>query len=273
MLFRNLSICSLPRRAAIIQNSGCFAHRHIQSRELAPHGHEVPHEGIIFLLPLKGIGNPKNRRGMYGRGHRLGAGVVDERASLLKHAVILADDRSRRSRTQTDDDPRLNDSDLRLDPWMTSHCFDNRRFLMNATFASLLELEMFDGIGDVDIFARDASISQRPIKHFARRTYEQLAHQILAIAGLLPTSITCADAGPSPMTARVAHLYRSQPLQRCAASPSCSSVASAGTYGAAVGKVRRVTETYRSYKRRNSALASFSTFLRPADSVFPARLM
>jgi len=58
------------------------------------------------------------------------------------------------------------------------------RLLVNAPLAARLELEMFDGVGDVRLCARDAGLLQRAIEQLARRTYEGFTGQVFTVTGL-----------------------------------------------------------------------------------------
>jgi hypothetical protein len=59
------------------------------------------------------------------------------------------------------------------------------RPLVNAALAALLELEVLDGIGEVDALAIDARISHGPIEQPAGRSHERPAQPVLLMPGLL----------------------------------------------------------------------------------------
>jgi len=59
------------------------------------------------------------------------------------------------------------------------------RFLVDAALAALLELEVLDGIGDVDAVPIDAGLRHRPLQELAGRSHERPALPVLLVAGLL----------------------------------------------------------------------------------------
>src|ERR1700756_1165206 len=56
---------------------------------------------------------------------------------------------------------------------------------MQADFSARYELEMFDGIGDVDLVAVDAGFIERAVEHLPGRTHERFAGKVFLVAGLL----------------------------------------------------------------------------------------
>jgi len=61
----------------------------------------------------------------------------------------------------------------------------HRRFLVDASLAALLELEMLDGVGDIDTIPVDARFRQSPIKELAGWSDKWPALPVLLIARLL----------------------------------------------------------------------------------------
>ena len=57
---------------------------------------------------------------------------------------------------------------------------------MDPSLAALFELKMFHGVGDVDVRAFDACISEGTVEKCTRRANEGTSSQILSIARLLP---------------------------------------------------------------------------------------
>ena len=60
-----------------------------------------------------------------------------------------------------------------------------RRFLVDAALSALLELEVLDGIGDVNAVSVDAGLRHRPLQELAGRSHERPALPVLLVAGLL----------------------------------------------------------------------------------------
>jgi hypothetical protein len=60
-----------------------------------------------------------------------------------------------------------------------------RRLLVDAALAALLELEVLDGIGDVDAVALDASFRHRPVEELAGGSNEGFPLVVFLVARLL----------------------------------------------------------------------------------------
>ena len=108
-----------------------------------------------------------------------------ECSSLLGKTVGTAQDRLRRSCPQAYDDLRLDQPNLRFQPRTTGVYLRRIGFLVDTALPTLLELEVLDHIGDVDLGAVDPSLFQRAIEQTSGRPHERDPLQIFFVAGLL----------------------------------------------------------------------------------------
>jgi hypothetical protein len=69
---------------------------------------------------------------------------------------------------------------------MASGNFAARRFLVNAPLAVLLEFEMFDRVGEVNIRAVDLRVFKGAVQQTSCRANERSSGQVLFVPGLLP---------------------------------------------------------------------------------------
>jgi len=60
-----------------------------------------------------------------------------------------------------------------------------RRLLVDAALSALLELEVLDGIGDVDVASVEAGVRHRPLQELAGGAHERPALPVFLVAGLL----------------------------------------------------------------------------------------
>src|SRR5260370_29962127 len=86
---------------------------------------------------------------------------------------------------QADDDLRLYERELGVQPWAARDNFCFRRFLVNAPLAALFEFEVLDGIGDVNIRTVDACLFERAGQQTAGGSDKRLPRKIFLIARLL----------------------------------------------------------------------------------------
>src|SRR5688572_32919314 len=129
---------------------------------------------------------PQQRRWVHRRDHAWRPGRVAQRlAALLGDLELVAEHRLGRRRAQGDDHVRANDFDLGLEPRFTCRDLPRARLGVNAPLAALFELEVFDGVGDVDFAAVDADFFQDLVEHRAAGADERLARAIFLIARLL----------------------------------------------------------------------------------------
>lgn len=111
--------------------------------------------------------------------------IGKESAALLQKAVVRPDDRVRSSGAQTNNEPRLHNSEFRLEPGLAGSYLAGRWFLVDPSLAALFELKMFHGISDVYVRPFNSCIGERAVKKRTRRANEGTSGQVLSIAGLL----------------------------------------------------------------------------------------
>src|SRR5690242_2060022 len=112
---------------------------------------------------------------MYGNENLRVFRYPNEAATVFLNRGRLSEHRVRRGRAHRNDEPRLYQGDLALEP--RTACFDlelSRRFV-DAAPAARLELEVLDGVGDVDACAIDASITQTAVEELPCRADERAA--------------------------------------------------------------------------------------------------
>src|SRR5262249_11451034 len=77
------------------------------------------------------------------------------------------------------------DRELRLEPGTAGADLDRARRLVDTALGRPNELEVLDGVGDVDVDAGKARLPERAVEHFARGSDERRALEVLLIARLL----------------------------------------------------------------------------------------
>ena len=76
----------------------------------------------------------------------------------------------------------LDDVELRAQPRQAGADLPARGLLVDAALAALLELEVLDGVGDVDLAAVDADGLERLVELAAGRAHEHVAGPVLTVA-------------------------------------------------------------------------------------------
>src|SRR5581483_2086045 len=104
---------------------------------------------------------------------------------LLRHAELLAEQRLRRGRAQTDDDVGLHHRELRLEPRPARGLLAPRRLRVDPPLASRLPLEMLDRIRHVRRGAVDTGELERLVQQAPGRADERAPRAILLVARLL----------------------------------------------------------------------------------------
>ena len=96
----------------------------------------------------------------------------------------FACERQNRCRAQCHHDFRVDELQLLIEPPPVVLHFTCCRPLMDSPLSALLELEVLDGIGDIDALAIKAGFCHCAIKKLTGRAYERPAVQIFLVAGL-----------------------------------------------------------------------------------------
>src|SRR5438093_2038706 len=109
----------------------------------------------------------------------------DELAAMRSTLQLKADKRMSRRSAQADDRPRLDELNLSIEPRPARRNLAGVRFLVNASLAARLPLEVLDDVGDVDRGAIDAGVLERAIEQLAGRSDERMSREVFGIARLL----------------------------------------------------------------------------------------
>ena len=112
---------------------------------------------------------------------------VDWNSSALCDAEGWAQQCLGRGGAEANNDPRLDQAQLILEPWKTGAHFADVRRLVQAAFGPCVArpLEVFYRVGDVDIVAVDARGVERVIEETTGRSHKGPALLVFLIAGLL----------------------------------------------------------------------------------------
>src|SRR4029079_1536941 len=95
---------------------------------------------------------------MHGGGHARRERRRDERPALLRDLEALAEQRLRGGGAETDEDPRLDQRDLRFEPWPACRNLRSVRLRVDAPLAARLPLEVLHDVGDIDEFPVDPGL-------------------------------------------------------------------------------------------------------------------
>src|SRR5438270_8272621 len=122
---------------------------------------------------------------MHGRHHQWQPWAFDELTSLYADPEISAEERLGGGGAQADQDVRLDDGDLGIEPGPAGADFGRVRFLVKPALALRLPLEMLDSVRDVDLGPIDSRGAQRFIQQPPRRTHKGFAFDVFPVARLL----------------------------------------------------------------------------------------
>lgn len=107
-------------------------------------------------------------------------------AALLRHTERGAEERFRSRCAEAEDDAGSNERDLVGEPGETRAHFGPIGRLVNASLRSCFAgpLEVFYGVGDVDVVAVDAGRLERAVEQPASRSDERASGAVLGVSGL-----------------------------------------------------------------------------------------
>src|SRR5919109_70307 len=123
----------------------------------------------------------RDRLQVADEGRELGLGV----AAVLRDAKVAAEQRLRGGRAEGDENARLHDRELGVQPRATRGDLGPVRLLVDAPLPARLPLEVLDDVRDVRERAVDAGLLERPVEQLPGRADERFAGLVLLIAGLL----------------------------------------------------------------------------------------
>src|ERR671922_53641 len=143
---------------------------------------QVADEGRELGLAVVG---PENRRRVHRRDDDWGQVGGNRVAAVLRDAKVAAEQRLRGGRAEGDENARLHDRELGVQPRATRGDLGPVRLLVDAPLPARLPLEVLDDVRDVRERAVDAGLLERPVEQLPGRADERFAGLVLLIAGLL----------------------------------------------------------------------------------------
>ena len=180
------------------------AHARALPRALGDHP-QVLGEGLALRLARRVVAGAQDGRRVDGGHDELGEVGLDRPATRLGEPEALAEQRLGRGRAEQEQRARLDDVELGPQPRQAGVDLALARLLVDAALAALLELEVLDDVGDVDVGAVDADRLQRLVELAARGPDEDPARRgPRGRPGISPTIISRARLGPSENTVWVA---------------------------------------------------------------------
>lgn len=136
-------------------------------------------------MALLGIGSAQNRGRMERRSDSRRPFVRDEVSVLSGQTIGAPQQRLSCGRAQTNNHLGFNHIGFGPKPGMACRDFRSLRLFVNPTLAAFLELEVFDGIRDVDLVGIYPCIRQSSSEDLAGRTNKGMTLSVFFIAGLL----------------------------------------------------------------------------------------
>src|SRR5205807_1798460 len=123
-------------------------------------------------------------RGMVGGDRLRRPARRREVAAVLRDPELVAEDRAGRRSAEADEYLRLDQAQLGFEPRTTGLELVRPWRLVDPALAALLELEVLDGVGDVDLLALEPRVGQGLVEHLAGRTDERRALAIFLVSRL-----------------------------------------------------------------------------------------
>src|SRR5712691_2639219 len=122
---------------------------------------------------------------MHGRSDEWRKRRLNEGRPLGADAKPRSDHGLRSGRSEADDDARLDDIDLRLQPWPAGSDLRGIRLLVDAPLAARLPFEVLHHVGDIDAAAIDARFLQGLVQEVAGRPHKGPALKVFLVSRLL----------------------------------------------------------------------------------------
>jgi hypothetical protein len=145
---------------------------------------QVGNEAHGLEAPRLVVRGTKNGRRVYG-GQRFGREWrVHQNPALLRDTERPAEQRLSGSRAEADDQLRLHEADLGLEPWQARGYLLRVRFGVDTPLAARLPFEVLHDIGYVSQATVDLSLLERLVEEFAGRPDERLSREVFVVAGL-----------------------------------------------------------------------------------------
>jgi hypothetical protein len=148
-----------PRQLQILKSRARFRVARLR-RAKARDEFQIRHERGKLSFTLLRL-SAQDCRGMDGGRYGFRKPGFDELATVLRHPELPAEQRLCRRRAEEDEDARLHDLELGLEPGAAGGHLGPVRLLMDPAFASRLPLEVLDGVRDVGRRAVDSRGGER----------------------------------------------------------------------------------------------------------------
>src|SRR5947209_1839399 len=144
-------------------------------------GGEVARELLAHRLARVVVGRPQDRRRMRGRRDEVREVGLDRAPAHVAELELRAEERLARRGPQQDERTRVDDVELGAQPRHAGLDLRAVGRLVDAPLAALVELEVLDDVGDVDVAAVDPDLLERPVELAPGRADEGVPLAVLAI--------------------------------------------------------------------------------------------
>src|SRR5262249_24004160 len=206
-------VARLVSGSARERSTGPAPGRSLRSHDLL----EILEKHLVELgLLLFGLA-AQHRRQMIGRDGLRRIARLRELAAVARDPELVAENHLRGGGTEADEHVRLDQRQLRFEPRAAGAEFRSPRRLVDAALAALLDLEVLDGVGDVELLARQTGFGERLLQHLTRRPDERRTLPVFVVSRLLADE---DDAGAGRASAehglrRVAIEIAALAMRRC----------------------------------------------------------
>jgi len=140
-----------------------------QFGEMLAHQFNISRKVQVFLFPFGFLALSNDCGRVSGDKNRPAKFAVETFAPLLCNAHNSSKHRLSSGYSQADDHFRAHDFNLRFQPRFTRDHLPDQWFLVQPSFSPLNPFEMLDGIGDVDVVARDTRILDHSVEYSPSR--------------------------------------------------------------------------------------------------------
>lgn len=131
-----------------------------------------------------GVGRAQDGRRMNRRQRRHCEQSLEHAAAVGHQAKRRSKEGLRRGGAERDDERGADNLDLRFEPRVTGSDFDRARLSVNAALAANDELEVLDGVSDVDVALRQPGCFHGLVEHLSGWSHKGMPQTILTIPRL-----------------------------------------------------------------------------------------
>jgi len=128
--------------------------------------------------------------------HKFRSSILDWHTSSLHQSELATQQGLRGSSAKANDHLRFHKFHFSFKPRLACTNFRHRGLLVKPPFASFLESEVLDHVGNICVGPVNRGIRQRPVKKAAGRTYKGMSLEVLFIARLFPDQDNPRRLGP-----------------------------------------------------------------------------